>query len=183
MNFQLLPCVAKEKIFKYLINYFSEYKHTTFFYRVLALREVNREFHHEMSKILYNFFTLKNTYHYNITTFEDAKSVFLKGILANYSGPGVLKLLHDHNGRLICENCEKILSDEAFLLPEVIGYPEGGGSIERFDPRYNIICWDCVLTWSLAHKEPYCRLEDNINTCHKVKDFISKLIDPKRTYF
>jgi hypothetical protein len=181
MNFNHLPIIAKDNIFKYIFKYLGEDKYT-FFYQILRLREVNREFNNEVSKILLNFFILKNIYPYNnLTTLEDAKSVFLKSILDNYSSPEFLNITYDHKDRLVCESCSKILSDEAFLPPDTIGYvayEEYSESrlVERFDPRYNIICWDCTLTWSLAYKEPYCRLEDNLDTCLKVNDFVSKFI-------
>jgi hypothetical protein len=176
MNFNLLPLPAKDRVFKI---YISTLDTNNFFEQLIKLRNVNREFKQIVNKILKNLFTLKKPYVFkSFKSKKDIKSVFLRDRLSkslenNYNP---IFLHFDYEKRLLCSNCEIILAEECYFTSSPERVDDWFYGKHRYIKTENV-CWDCYNNSNGGKMYPYLKLEDKLDVCQKVDNFINKIIN------
>ena len=175
MKYNNLPIVVRDIIFNQYIKII--YNHREFIDELMKARCIDKEFKYKVDKLLKKFFTCRDIFFYrDLFTIKDTRSVFLKDRLDKYYRKNNFILFEkDLNHRLICSVCSVILDSECFLVDKTVE--------ERYPvySSWNYIleeatCWECYKNTFDSRISEYHRLENNIEICEKVFDFVNSII-------
>ena len=175
MKYNNLPIVVRDIVFNHYIKIIGNYYE--FIDELMKARCINREFKYRVDKVFKKFFTCQNIFFYkDLFSIKDTKSVFLKDRLDKYYRKNNFILFEkDTNHRLVCSVCFVILDSECFLVDK---------TMEQNYPVYSCwnyileeaTCWECYKNSFDSQITEYYRLENNIEICDKVSDFVNSIV-------
>lgn len=176
MNYNYLPLVARDIIFKKIVSSLNVYD---FFDVLLRLRFVNKEFKKFIDIEFKKYFTLKKISPYgDLENFLDAKSVFLRDRLINTMEQEtymVTEFEKDSKGRILCGICNDILHSSCYMSKKSDRLNDHYYSVYNFFMS-EITCWGCYSNIYGIFPEDHIKYEDILHVCHKVNDFVDKFV-------